>query len=224
MGPSSVIGCQAIRVARLGATGAPDYNNSTGGFMLCSGISTFAWDWVKNEGEDLYVLDAAGNPCVIRKKDDSAKRVTFTLTMCRSDYRLDEIFDIADAVLDGSNVVGRAFTVGQGCGTSTTRHGVTLELWSEQWDCDDALASAPYMRKVLPKCFIMPAGSTLENGVSMPVYTGFSVPNDNFGDGPFGDLDLLSSMTGWAMVDIDNTVIPACPGTIGYINIPGSAS
>ena len=225
-GPSSIIGVNAIRAARLDQDGTPDFDNPTGGFMLCGGVSTFQHDFEKQDGADMYVEDARGEPCVIRKKPDKIKRVSFTLTVCRDDYRFSELLcnpQIA-TVLDGSNVVGRAYKVAQGCGSAVNYYGVSLELWSEQWDCDVELDGAPYMRTVLPRCYITPSGYTRENGVSLPVYTGFSVPNANFGDGPFGDLDLLSGVTGWAMIDIDNDVVPSCPTPVGYINVPGTAS
>ena len=226
MGTGSIIGVNAIRAARLDADGTPDFNNPVGGFMLCGGVSTFAHDFDVQEGVEMYVEDAAGNPCVNRKKPSKIKRVTFTLTVCRDDYRLTELLcgPQVTTVVDGSNIVGRAYNVVAGCGEAADFNGVSLELWSEQWDCDDALADAPYMRTILPKCQIVPGGYTRENGVSLPVYNGVSQPNDNFGDGPFGDLDVLSGVSGWAMIDLDNDVVPSCPSPLGYINIPGTAS
>lgn len=225
-GPASIIGVNAIRIARLAANGTPDFNNATGGFMLCGGVSTFAHEFDIQDGADMYVEDAAGNPCVIRKKPDKLKRVTFTLTLCRDDYRLSEILCSPQVatIPDGAVIAGRAFKTAQGCGSIVAYNGVSIELWSEQWDCNDALAAKPYMRTVLARAYVVPSGFTRENGVSMPVYKGFSVPNANYGDGPFGDLDLISAITGWAMIDIDNDVVPSCPSPIGYINIPPSAS
>ena len=225
-GPSSFIGVEAIRVSRLDPDGTPDFNNPTGAFMMCGGVSSFQYDWETNTGQDLYVEDARGEPCVIRKKEDKLKRLTFTLTLCRDDYRLSEILGDGDVdtIVDGSTVVGRAFNIAASCGTSTRKTGVAIELWSEQFDCDEPLADAPYVRTVLARAYLTPAGHTRENGVAAPVYSGYAVPNSNFGDGPFGDLDLLSGVTGWAMVDIDNDVVPNCATPLGYINIPGSAS
>lgn len=225
-GPASIIGAEAIRVARLTADGTPDYNNPLGGFMLCGGISTFQHTVVQETGDDIFVKDARGRPCVVKKQDDLIKRVEFTLTLCRDDYRLAEILCGGDVSVigDGQKVVGAAINVAAGCGTSTGKSAVSLELWSQQWDCDVPLVDKPYMRSVLGKCKIVPDGYTRQNGASLPVYKGFSMPNANFGDGPFGDLDLLVGHTGWAMVDIDNDVVPTCVSPLSYIAIPGSAS
>ena len=43
-GPSSIIGANAVRVAKLVANGTPDFNNTLGGFVMCGGISTFQHD------------------------------------------------------------------------------------------------------------------------------------------------------------------------------------
>lgn len=225
-GPSSIIGVNAIRIARLTSNGTPDYNNTLGGFILCGGISTFEHDFEIEDGADMFEEDAAGNACVVRKKFDRTKRATFTLTMCRSDYRLNEILGLSTSVVIGQAVVGHAVKTSTGCGTTTTPNGVSLELWSEQWDCDVPLANQPYQRTILPRCYLSPAGFTRENGVSLPVFNGFSVANNNWGDGPFGDAEPMTGITGWCYAEMDDVALPGqcLQGTYGYINIPGSAS
>lgn len=225
MGPSSIIGANAVRISRLDADGTPDFDNPIGAFALCGGISTFEHDYEIEEGADIFTEDAGGNACVIRKRQDRVKRVTFTLTMCKSDYRLDEILGVATSVIEtpGLNVVGRVVHAAQGCGTVDAGNGVAIELWSEQWDCDVA-AAAPYMRSVIPRAYLRPAGYTRENGVALPQYVGFGISNNNFGDGPFGDLDLLTGETGWVYAELDDDALPTCPDPIGYIPTPSSAS
>lgn len=224
MGPSSIIGAQAVRVARLVSTGAPDYGNPLGGFLLCSGISTFEHDFVTEDGADIFEEDAAGNACVVRKKPDRTKRATFTLTMCRSDYRLSEILGLSTSVTLGQAVVGHAVKTSAGCAGTSLGNGVSIELWSEQWDCDVPMVDQPYQRAILPRCWLTPAGYTRQNGVSLPKFNGFSVANNLWDDGPFGDADVMSGKTSWCYAEIDDPALPVCSATIGYINIPGSAS
>lgn len=223
-GPSSIIGAAVVRVARLATTGAPDYGNPLGGFMLCGGISTFEHDFETEAGADIFEEDAMGNACVVRKKPDRTKRATFTLTLCRSDYRLNEILGVSQSVTLGQTVVGHAVKTSAGCGGSTLGNGVSIELWSEQWDCDVPMVNQPYMRAILPRCWLTPAGFTRENGVSMPVFNGFSTSNNLWDDGPFGDADVMTGKTGWCYAEIDDVALPVCSATIGYINVPGSAS
>lgn len=223
-GPSSIIGANAVRIARLGTDGSPDFNNPLGGFLLCGGISSFEHDFEVEDGADMFEEDAAGNACVVRKKPDRTKRATFTLTMCRSDYRLNEITGISKSVTLGQVVVGHAVKTSSGCGGVSLGNGVSVELWSEQWDCDVPMVNMPYMRLILPRCWLSPSGFSRENGPAMPVFNGFSVSNNNWGDGPFGDADVMTGVTGWCYAEIDDPALPVCQPTIGYINIPPTAS
>lgn len=222
--PSSIIGACAVRVSRLQADGTPSYSNAQGAFALCGGISKFEHDFEVEKGKDLFEEDACGAACVIRKKPDRTKYATFKLTMCKSDYRLDEILGVAQVLFTGPTINGRAFLAAQGCGSATFGNGVAIELWSEQWDCDVALSGAPYMRSILPRCYLTPAGYTRENGVSLPVYNGFAQVNNNFDDGPFGDLDQLHGVSNWVYAETDDTALPVCAVPPVYIPTPPSGS
>jgi hypothetical protein len=80
------------------------------------------------------------------------------------------------------------------------------------------------MRSVLPRGFLVPKGYTRENGVAMPVYTGFSTANNLWDDGPFGDADIMSGKTSWVYAEFDDVALPPCASPLTYVNIPGSAS
>lgn len=224
-GPSSIIGAQAVRVSRLTADGTPDFGNAIGAFMLCGGISTFQHSFEVDQGADIFQKDAAGNACVIRKRPDQVKRASFTLTMCKDDYRLSEILGVAQSVIQtpGLNVVGRTFHAAAGC-SAVAPNGVSIELWSEQWDCDSPLSGAPYMKAILPRAFLTPAGFTRQDGVSLPVYNGYATPNNNWGDGPFGDSDLLVGRTGWIFAELDALALPTCASPVAYLPTPSSTS
>lgn len=223
-GPSSIIGVMAVRVAKLTSNGTPDFNNPLGGFQMCGGISSFEHSFEVEDGADIFEEDAAGNACVVRKKFDRVKRCSFTLTLCRNDYRFNEIFGIGSNVTSGQTVIGSAVSSSAGCGTATTPNGVSIELWSEQWDCDVPKTDQPYQRVLLPRCYLTPQGFTRENGVALPVYSGFSVANSNWGDGPFGDADPMAGRTGWCYAEMDDVALPVCSSPITYINIPATAS
>jgi hypothetical protein len=222
-GASTIIGADAVRVSRCRADGTPDYGNANGSFILCGGISKFEHDYVIQDGKDLYTEDAAGQACVNFKRQDRTKRLTFTLTMCRSDYRLDEILGTAALLKVGAVDVGRAVQVAQGCGGAQLQNGVIIELWSEQIDCDAPLAGAPYMRTAVSRAWLTPKGFTRENGVAMPVYSGFALPNPNFDDGPGGDLPALVGVPNWVLADYDDTALPICPAPLAYVAIPADS-
>src|SRR5262245_762682 len=87
----SIIGVNAVRVSRAAVDGTPDYGNPVGAFVLCGGVSTFEFDYEIEAGSSIFQRDAAGNPCVNRRRPDDVKWTTFTLTMCRDDHRFREI-------------------------------------------------------------------------------------------------------------------------------------
>jgi len=220
-GPSTIIGASAVRVTRCRTDGTPDYGNAVGSFLLCGGISKFEHEFTIEEGKDLYTEDAAGYACVNFKRQNRVKHMTFTLTMCRSDYRLDEIMGVATLLQEGGNVnKGRTITATAACG-AVQKNGVVIELWSEQIDCDVPMVGAPYMRTVVHRAYPVPKGFTRENGVAMPVYTGFGVVNDNLDDGPFGDLPGLIGVRHGLVTDYDDTALPVCTTPLAYVPIPG---
>lgn len=227
-GPFQGIGANMVRISRGLADGTPDYGNPSA-VLLCAGVSSLEWDHEVQTGEDIYEADGAGNACVVRKKDDVVKFTTFTLTLCTQDHRIDDVLGVATPVLSAGAPVGRVVEVGSGCGVAVTRPVAIIELWSDRWQCSAYDLDDPYLRTVLPMAKLTPAGSTFENGVQKPVYRGFSTANPNFDDGPFGDLDVVTSITaGWSFGQFDDTDMPDCPYTdladFDYVTIPPSAS
>lgn len=226
MDPSSEIGVVAVRVSRLDADGTPDFNNAIGAFMLCGGLSSFEYDFDNDEGEDVFVKDAGGLACVNFKRQDIMKRVTFTLTLCRSDVRLEEILLGANAEIltELGDPAGIVYKAASACGTPIVNNGVAIELWSERIDCNAPDADFPYARYVMPRAYLTPAAGTLDESVREHQYVGYGVVNNNFDDGPFGDLDQLVGVTNWPIGKVFDTAVPTCPVPIGYIPTPSPVS
>lgn len=227
MDPSSEISAVAVRVATLTSTGAPDFGNALGGFALCGGISSLEYDYEVQEGAEVYEEDADGNSCVNLKRDDRIKRVTFTLTLCRSDIRMEALLlgNMASIVAAGQAGIGIVHKAGTGCGTgSTPRTGVSIELWNRRVDCSDYDTQYPYNRYVIPRAFVRPGAGTLDANPKAQVFEGYGIVNNNWGDGPFGDLDQAVGITNWPIGKFFDVQTPVCPATVTYVGIPGSAS
>lgn len=222
MGYASIIGACAVRISRLDADGTPDYDNPNGAFAFCGGISKFEHDFEIESGDDVYERDACGKAVVIRKYPDVVKFTSFTLTMAKVDPRINEILGISTLLEDGGDPVGHAVLAGGGCEESVVSH-VCVELWSELWDCD-APNDPPYQRAILPMCTMNPKGYTRESKVALPVFEGYAQSNPNFDDGPFGDLDPLTGVSGWCYAEIDDDALPTCESPLDYIALPPSAS
>lgn len=226
---SSIIGACAVRISRLTSDGTPDYDNANGSVLLVGGISSFEHDFDIEEGDDLVEKDACGNLVVVRKYPDRVKRATFTLTLAKKDYRIDEILGVAQLVEDAGDPVGMAVQAAAGCEPGSQGNGVVIELWSEQFDCADFVADAPYQRAVLPRAFLVPAGFSRESGVALPVFNGFAQPNGNFDDGPWGDLDVMaaSGIDNWVYAELDDDDVAggvSMPDPFDYLPLPSSAS
>ncbi len=219
----SIIGARAVRISRLTEDGTPDYGNAVGAFVMRGGISTFEHNFEVEEGSNIFDRDASGNACVIRKREDTVKWTTFTLTLCRDDPRLTEIILHGGATLltDANDYpMGRAIVSGAGCGDAVASNGVLIELWSDLWDCDAPKADYPYQRAVLPRAFLTPQGYTREDGTAMPVYQGFAQANPNIGNGPFDDFDVVGDLSNVVYFDFYDDALPAASSPVDYAEIP----
>lgn len=220
---SSIIGACAVRISRLTTDGTPDFNNANGSLVLAGGISSFEHDFEIETGDDLLEKDACGVPVVVRKYPDIVKRVTFTLTVSKKSYELDEILNTGVAVTEGGNIVGMAVEQAAGCEPGSQGNGVAIELWAEQFDCAD-FADSPYQKVIIPRAFLTPSGFSRESGIALPVYSGFGTANNNYGDGPFGEDDPLVGIDNWAYAEMDADDVPTMPDPFDYVAMPASAS
>lgn len=225
---TSEIGACAWRISRAERNGTPDYDNPVGGLCIAGGITAVTHDFEIEDGDQIFTKDACGAGCVNVVRDDIEKWVNFEITICKDDYRIWEILGLASAFTDPSgapgNVVGRGHTMAAGC-TVVTRARVILELWAENYDCDELDETAPYHRHIFTKCVLTPRGYDLGSDPSLPVFAGKAFNNANISDGPFGDLDILAEndFVG-AYAVVDDTALPVCPEDFDYIPIPPAAS
>lgn len=219
----SIIGVNAVRVSRASADGTPDAGNPVGAFLVCGGVSKLEHDFETEKGSSIFARDASGNPCVNRKRPDDVKYTTFTLTMCRNDPRLGEILLAGGATLLtdlGNYPFGYGVEPSSGCGSAVTRSPVIIELWSEQFDCDAPADPYPYQRIVLPMSYLTPKGFTREDGLSLPVYEGYSLVNPNIGNGPFDDFDVSEDVSNLCYFEFGEDALPTCTSPLDYVAVP----
>lgn len=224
MSRSTEIGCAAFRISRLLADGTPDYGNASGSFAVCGGITKFTPDFEVEKGDEIFIKDSIGAPCVNVVRDDIDKWVTFELELCKDDYRIWEILGLGDALSTAGSVTGLGHTMAAGCAV-TARDRVCIELWVQQYDCDAAVVGFPYKRHVLTKAVLTPKGADISEKPTLPVFSGKGFNNANIADGPWGDLDtfVTNSFVG-AYAKVDDTALPYCPSPQQYLQTPASAS
>ena len=223
MATTSIMGLCAVRVCRLLSDGSISYNNPKGNFTLLGGMSKLSYSFEIEKGADIFEFDACGLPVVIRKRPDIVKRVTGSLTLANQDYRFDEITELSVNLLTVATVTGRAIQAGQGCTGTQTKNGVSLEMWSEQWQCA-AAATAPYMRSISPRAYFAPNGHDRQNGVALPVYDFFGVVNNKYHAGPLDDVTSLVGVTNWPWADLDDTALPNIPMPNDYQRVNADIS
>jgi hypothetical protein len=219
----SIIGANAFRVSRLTSDGTPDFGNDVGAFLVCGGITTVEHNFETETGSSIFQKDAAGNVCINRRRRDDVKFTTFTITLCRDDWRLTEILleDGARLLTDDNDYPkGRGILGTRGCGTAETGNGVLIELWSELVDCAGQADPYPYLRTVFPRCFLVPQGHRKEDGASLPVYQGFAEVNPNIGNGPFDDFDVQEDLSDLIYLDFGDTELPTCATPVDYVELP----
>jgi hypothetical protein len=214
----------AVRISRLDDDGTPSFGDAEGSLVLCDGISSFEPTHELQEGEEFAELDAGGKLCVSFKRPNAVKWTSFNLTVCSWSLTLEEILGVASPVEDAGEIVGTIVNVQAGCAGASDPNAVAIELWSERIDCTERNTTFPYLRTVLPKALLSPQGWTKENGVSKPVYSGFSLANSNFGDGPWGDLDAVELETNWCYGHFLDDALPTCPDPFDYSAMPAGAS
>lgn len=217
-GPYSLNGLCAIRVTRLLADGTPDFDQAKGSFMLCEGVQRFVYDFATQAGKVTTDEDACGTIIVNRKREDQVLRVTWTLTLLKSDYRFDDVTGAAEVLLDGGDIAGSIVNAAAGC-VRTTKPRFCMELWSERIECSD-LGDPPYRLNVMGSCKVNPKGHTKEDATAAITYEGVGEVNVNFGDGPWGTYPTLVGETNWVWADFDTDSIPTCPDPLDYIATP----
>lgn len=218
----SGVGVCAVRLSRVTSDGTPDFGNAHGSLTICGGIMKLSDDWEVEDGVEQFVRDSCGNVVVNRRKPDTTKYATWELTMTKDDPRVAELMELGTIVGSLDDPSGVAWTAGRGC-SPVQPNGFIMEAWQERIDCDDA-ADFPFYRIIYGRAYARPGARDRDENPQETVYQGISVVNDNFGDGPFGDLDDLTSVTDWPMAEMFDVGVPECDALFTYHAIPGSAS
>jgi hypothetical protein len=223
--PTVKVAACGARFSRLDTDGTPVYDSATGAVTVPVGIMSFKFSYEREEGAEIFKKDSCGVPLISIKQDDIIKRVNWELVLGQDDYIMYEITDLAELIVDGSDVVGMSVPLAAGCEAGSGRNPFALEVWSQQFVCAAAY-SRPYQRIILPYNTAVPTEETRETDPSEPTFEGSGRANPNFGDGPFGDLDLLDteSAADKGIHFLDDDSVPEAPEDGGYSETPPEAS
>lgn len=222
----TLIGASAWRISRLLSDGQPDFGNATGAFNVCGGITTVTHDFEIEDGQEIFVRDSVGTACINIVRLDQVKYATGEITLCKDQDEIWEILGLASLLLEGDDERGRYMAFASGCAAPTAAY-VSLELWTEVYDCDELRTPYSWRRIVFPRARFTPAPFDIGEDPSTPTFRFKAFNNSNFTDGPFGDLDILvaNGVTSFGMAVIDEAnAPPTCADPPDYVAIPAAAS
>lgn len=196
--PSAIHLC-FIRVTRLDSVGNPvagpnNFVVSDKPMML-----TVTPDILAGESKDLK--GGCDQLVATYRGQDILKRFNFELDMGTISPALEEILTGAEAILnDATEPIGVQFPVP----CDTQQPFVALEAWQDLWDCDHQPSDPyPYKRWIWPATRWQRGAETLQNDFDQPKFTGFSVGNENWGAGIYGDLDITVGPNGCYVFDTE---------------------
>ncbi len=162
-----------IRIARLGANGAPVVGASAAYTTAAFTRVSFTPEY--EEGDEITEKNAAGEVCVTFKAPDTLKRVNLELAVCNPDPEITEL-------LGGGTVLG---TTGEATGYASAEvgsdpnpNGNALEVWSYAVVNGKKATVNPFWRWVFPYVQLRPSGDrVIENGMLATTFEGWGVGN-----------------------------------------------
>lgn len=170
-----------IRVAALDTNGVP--SPGAGNLYVSDTFVSIGFTPVFDEGEEITEKNACGGIVLAYLTPPSFKRGDVTITLATPDPVLGAMLGGGSILTDGERIGFAAPPIGQ-----LNEDGVSIEVWTKRIDNGDLFADTPYAWWVYPKVKNLRLGDfTHENAGLKPVYTGQSVENPNWYDGPLND-------------------------------------
>lgn len=183
-GSGSVFGL-AMRVARLGADGAPLVGAANQ--LTTSAFTKIDITPVYEDGTKISETNAAGQVCLNYEADDSLTGYTVSIEICSVAPELMEILSSGAVLLDGVDVIG--YQSPQIGSTGASANGVSVETWSRAvLDGGPALVD-PFLHWVMPRLRkLRRTGVVTIGGEAVKgTFEGLAIGNPNWLDGPQND-------------------------------------
>lgn len=180
---ASSIQAVALRITKLGATGAPLVGASNA--FVTSQFTRVSFTPEYEVGDEISEKGADGSVCVYYKMPDTLKKVNIEVAICKPQPEIYEMLADGSLLLRTTEVVGWASPL---TGEEPNVDGLGVEVWSRAIVDGRPAAVNPFIRWVFPFSKMKMDGErALENGSMAHAFSGQSLGNTNFGDGPVGD-------------------------------------
>lgn len=177
----------AIRVAVLDASGVP--RPGAENLYTSSAFTEVTWNPNVKDAAEIEEENACGDLCVSFRGDDSIKWWDWGITLCSADPYLEAIFS-GGSVLDMTAELGAGAPSGYAAppiGVIQSER-ISVELWAKRVLDGDLDPDFPYAWWAFPKVAnLRPGDRTFGSGNQTPEFTGRSLENPNWFDGPLND-------------------------------------
>lgn len=222
----SVLDVVAIRLARLGPSGAPVYGAGNG--LLSSAQVKIDVDFDMAKGDDLEQKNGTGRICGAFTDVDRLKHIILTMDLCQLDAQLLELLTTSTVFTSGGNPIGGMVpAVG-----ADPNNGVCFEVWTKAWDGGAQAIPAftspnvAYQHWVFPKATWWYQKFTLQHGFTVIPVQGKAEENPAMpAHGPYNDWPTaivaaggVRRCAGWFY----DSVLPSVG--CGYVNTGPAAS
>jgi len=190
---------------RLGPDGAPLAGSPCDNY-LTGGYISFTFTPVYVEGEEIEIINAAGEICVTYKLPDTLKNTTIGLELCDPDPVLTQLLVGGEVIVDSTgalcplpgalpddiHAVGYA---AEKTGVEANPNGVAIRVWATAVVNGKSANQCPYWDYLFPSVkFRLDGDRVVENGNLATVFAGLGTGNLNYGSGP--NLDLAGVTSG----------------------------
>lgn len=178
-----------LRVTKLDSVGnvSSDDDNS----WVTDKVISLAPTPELQSGEDRTLQ--GGCECIIAsvRTPDRLKRFTFELVLGALEPGLFSLLIGATVMADGADDIGFDWPDQIDC--SFVEQLVAIEAWGDAYTGDAPDPVRPYFYALWPASQWEPAQTTFQNDFAPFTFNGFSRTNSQWGDGPYGDVDLPAS-------------------------------
>jgi hypothetical protein len=178
-----------VRVAKLDASGLPTVGTTNA--YTSDALVKVELGLEYEDAKQVTQLNGTGVSCVNYQAPYTLKRGSIKgLQVCTPDPNLIAFLIGGDTISDTAtptpNQIGYRAPL---TGVEETPNGVSLEFWTKAIIGSAPATILPYFHWVVPRCFLIPAGSWVLGGdaAMLPEFDGYSTQNSAWGKGPNND-------------------------------------
>lgn len=199
----TVRGLCRLRVTRLDSLGNVDAGSNN--VWVSNGMIEIGVSPEIEEGERFTLKNGCGDILADFAEEDRRIRYNLELTTGLDEPGLREILLGDDVITDGSDIIGTS--AADQTDTDFVPSRVAVEAWVKLIDGDAQDAVRPWLYVLFPSSSWVEGDNTIGEEFWTPGYTGKSRSNQQWGDGPHGDVGVpagqLGPIANFVQVDVD---------------------